>query len=154
MYRICDHISFCYVQIHVFWDFIFLSKILNWEQFQFLERERKWKKKSKKRHFKWVIKSKKKWRINKMRILNKRSPKFRPRIKSYRLDLIPNYRLGPKVVGGGQNGPISSIFEIFSNRTLFRKLLGIYHFFWYSSLVSSSIIFFNPPWHDDIKSWN
>ena len=54
----------------------------------------------------------------------------------------------------GQNGPIPSIFEIFSNKTLFRKLLGIYHFFWYSSLVSSSTIFFNPPWHDDIKSWN
>ena len=38
----------------------------------------------------------------------------------------------------GQNGQIPSIFEIFSNRTLFQKLLEIYHFFWYSSLVSSS----------------
>ena len=54
----------------------------------------------------------------------------------------------------GQNGPIPFIFEIFSNRTLFRKLLEIYHFFWYSSLVSSSTIFFNPPWHDDMESWN
>ena len=54
----------------------------------------------------------------------------------------------------GQNGPIPFIFVIFSNRTLFRKLLEIYHFFWYSSLVSSSTIFFNPPWHDDMESWN
>ena len=27
----------------------------------------------------------------------------------------------------------------------------IYHFFWYSSSVSSSTIFFNPPWHDDME---
>ena len=52
----------------------------------------------------------------------------------------------------GQNGPIPSIFEIFSIKTLFRKLLGIYHFFWYSSLVSSSTIFFNPTWPDDMES--
>ena len=33
----------------------------------------------------------------------------------------------------------------------FWKLLGIYHFFWYSSSPSSSTIFFNPPWHDDME---
>ena len=42
----------------------------------------------------------------------------------------------------GQNGQIPSIFEIFCPETLFRKNIVIYHFLWYSSLVSSSTIFF------------
>ena len=50
----------------------------------------------------------------------------------------------------GQNGPIPSIFEIFCPETLFRKNIAIYHFLWYSSLVSSSTIFFKSNvarWH-------
>ena len=53
----------------------------------------------------------------------------------------------------GQNGQIPSILKIFCKKTLFPKKIVIYHFFWYSSLVGSSTIFFNPPWHDDMESW-
>ena len=52
----------------------------------------------------------------------------------------------------GQNGQIPSILDIFCKKTLFQKKIVSYHFFWYSSLMSSSIIFFNPPWHNDMES--
>ena len=52
----------------------------------------------------------------------------------------------------GQNGQIPSILEIFCKKTLFRKKIVIYHFFWYLSLVSLSTILFNSPWHDDMES--
>ena len=38
-------------------------------------------------------------------------------------------------------------------KTLSEKIV-INHFFWYSSLVSSSTIFFNPPWHNDMAFGN
>ena len=41
----------------------------------------------------------------------------------------------------GQNGPLPLILEIFCPETLFPNNIGIYHFFWYSSLVSSSTMF-------------
>ena len=53
---------------------------------------------------------------------------------------------------GGQNGQIPSVLEIFCPKTLFRNNIVIYHFLWYSSLVSSSTIFFNPTWLDDMES--
>ena len=53
----------------------------------------------------------------------------------------------------GQNGQIPSILEIFCLETLFRKNIVIYHFFWYSNLVSLNTIFFNLPWHDNMESW-
>ena len=53
----------------------------------------------------------------------------------------------------GQNGQIPSILEIFCPETLFWKNIVIYHFFWYSSLVSLSTIFFNLPWHNDMENW-
>ena len=52
----------------------------------------------------------------------------------------------------GQNGQIPSILEIFCPEILFRKNTVIYHFLWYLSLVSSSIIFFNPTWPNDMES--
>ena len=52
----------------------------------------------------------------------------------------------------GQNGQIPSILEIFFPKTLFRNNIVIYHFLWYLSLVSSSTIFFNPTWPDDMES--
>ena len=52
----------------------------------------------------------------------------------------------------GQNGQIPSILEIFCPETLFWKNIVIYHFLWYLSLVSSSTIFFNPTWPDDMES--
>ena len=42
----------------------------------------------------------------------------------------------------GQNGPLPLIIEIFCPETLFGKYIAIYHFLWYSSLVSSSTPFF------------
>ena len=42
----------------------------------------------------------------------------------------------------GQNGQLPSILEIFCSETLFRKNIVIYHYLWYSTLVSSSTIFF------------
>ena len=52
----------------------------------------------------------------------------------------------------GQNGQIPSILEIFCPETLFWKNIVIYHFLWYSSLLSSSTIFFNPTWPNDMES--
>ena len=44
----------------------------------------------------------------------------------------------------GQNGLLALIFEIFSNRTLFRKLLGKYHFFGPYSGVFLQNFFISP----------
>ena len=52
----------------------------------------------------------------------------------------------------GQNGQIPSILEIFCPKTLFRNNIVIYHFLWYSSLVSSSTIFFNTMWPNEMES--
>ena len=54
----------------------------------------------------------------------------------------------------GQNGPLALIFEIFGPETLFGKYIGVYHFLWYSSLVSSSTPFFCSTVAPDVGIWN
>ena len=54
----------------------------------------------------------------------------------------------------GKNGPLPLILEIFCPETLFPNNIAIYHILWYSSLVSSSTIFFNPPWHAGVEKGN
>ena len=50
-----------------------------------------------------------------------------------RMDTLPNsfglVLSNMLVIGSGKNGPLALIFEIFSNRVLFRKKLGKNHFF-------------------------
>ena len=62
------------------------------------------------------------------------------------------YAATPAHMYAGQNGQISLILEIFCLETLFWKNIVIYHLLWYLSLVSSSTIFFNPTWPDDMES--
>ena len=54
----------------------------------------------------------------------------------------------------GQNGPLALIFEIFGPETLFGKYIGVYHFLWYSSLVSSSTPFFCSTMAPGVGIWN
>ena len=63
---------------------------------------------------------------------------------------------GLLLAGGrqGQNGPLALIFEIFGPETLFGKYIGMYHFLWYLSLVSSSIPFFFSTMAPDVGIWN
>ena len=57
----------------------------------------------------------------------------------------------------GQNGLLPLILEIFCLETLFPNNIAIYHFLWYSNLVSSSTIFLihcgTLAWKRGIKYW-